>query len=202
MKCSLDISNFLELLIFPILFFSSISLHWSLRKALSLLVILWNSEFKWVYLSFSPLPLASHLFSAIRKASSDNHFAFLNVFFLGMVLISTSYTMLWNSVHSSSGNHSFTCSCWMFPAQLIEETIFSPLYIILFFVIDKATMSMVTQYGPYWVWPCTSEQDPVSPSVSLSHQEASVSPLSLSIREWKPQSQKTNQTDRMDHSLV
>jgi len=27
MKCSLDISNFLELLIFPILFFSSISLH-------------------------------------------------------------------------------------------------------------------------------------------------------------------------------
>jgi len=42
-------------LIFPILLFSSISLHWSLRKAfLSLLAILWNSAFKWVYLSFSP----------------------------------------------------------------------------------------------------------------------------------------------------
>ena len=47
---------------FPILLFSSVSLHWSLRKAfLSLLAILWNSTFKWVYLSFSPLPLASLL---------------------------------------------------------------------------------------------------------------------------------------------
>ena len=65
-------------LVFPILLFPSISLHWSLRKAfLSLLAILWNSAFKWVYLSFSPLPFASLLFSAICKASSDNHFAFL-----------------------------------------------------------------------------------------------------------------------------
>ena len=50
-----------------------------------------------------------------------------------------------------------------------------------------------------------SEQNPVSPSVSFSHQEASISLVSLSIRgqtEWKPQSQKTNQTDHMDHSLV
>ena len=43
-------------LVFPILLLSSISLHWSLRKALlSFLAILWNSAFKWVYLSFSPL---------------------------------------------------------------------------------------------------------------------------------------------------
>ena len=66
-------------LIFPILLFSSISLQWSLRKPfLSLLAILWDSAFKWVYLSFSPLPLASLFFSAICKASSDNHFAFLH----------------------------------------------------------------------------------------------------------------------------
>ena len=40
-------------LVFPILLFSSIYLHWSLRKAfLSLLAILWNSAFKWVYLFF------------------------------------------------------------------------------------------------------------------------------------------------------
>ena len=40
-------------LVFPILLFSFISLHWSLRKAfLSLLAILWNSAFKWLYLSF------------------------------------------------------------------------------------------------------------------------------------------------------
>ena len=49
-------------LVFPILLFSSVSLHWSLRKTfLSLLVILWNSAFKQVYLSFSPLPFASLL---------------------------------------------------------------------------------------------------------------------------------------------
>ena len=64
-------------LVFPILLFSSISLPWSLKKALlSLFAILWNSAFKWVYLSFSPLPFASLLFSAIYKASLDNHFAF------------------------------------------------------------------------------------------------------------------------------
>ena len=44
-------------LIFPILFFSSISLHQSLRKAFySFLAILWNSAFKWIFHSFSPLP--------------------------------------------------------------------------------------------------------------------------------------------------
>ena len=64
-------------LVFPILLFSSISLHWSVRKAfLSLLAILWNSAFRWVYISFSPLHLASLLFSAICKASSESHFAF------------------------------------------------------------------------------------------------------------------------------
>ena len=64
-------------LVFPILLFSSISLHWSLRKAfLSLLAVLWNSAFKWVYLSFSPLPFTSLLFTAICKASSDSRFAF------------------------------------------------------------------------------------------------------------------------------
>ena len=47
---------------------------------LFLLAILWNSALKWVYLSFSPLPFASLLFSVICEASSDNHFAFL---FLG-----------------------------------------------------------------------------------------------------------------------
>ena len=68
-------------LVFPILLSSSISLHWSLREAfLSLLSILWNSAFRWVYLSFSPLPFASLLFSAICKVPSDSHFAFLHFF--------------------------------------------------------------------------------------------------------------------------
>ena len=81
-------------LVFPILLFSSISLHWSLGKAfLSLLAILWNSAFKWVYLSFSPLPFSFLLFSAICKASSDNHFAFLHFFYLGLVLTTDSMNL-------------------------------------------------------------------------------------------------------------
>ena len=105
MKCSLGISNFLEEI--PTLshsVVSSISSHWSLRKAFSsLLAILWNSAFRWEYLSFSPLPFTSLLFSAICEASSDSHFAFFHFFFLGMVLITSSCTMLWTSIHSSSG---------------------------------------------------------------------------------------------------
>ena len=49
------------------------------------------------------LPVTSLLSLAICKASSDNHFAFLHFFSLGMVLISTSWTMLQISIHSSSG---------------------------------------------------------------------------------------------------
>ena len=104
MKCSLGISNFLEeISSLSHSMFSSIYLHWSLRKAfLPLLAILWNSAFRCLYLSFSPLLFTSLLFTAICKASSDNCFAFLHFFFLGMVFITASYTMSWTSVHGSS----------------------------------------------------------------------------------------------------
>ena len=83
--------------------FSSVSLHWSLRKAfLPLLAILWNTAFQWIYFSFYPLSLAS-LLSAICKASSDSHFAFVHFFFLGMVLIPVSCTMSRTDILSSSG---------------------------------------------------------------------------------------------------
>ena len=66
----------------------------SLRKAfLSLLAILWNYALKWVYLSFSPLCLASLLFITICMSSSDNHFAIFHIFYLGMVLITASCAM-------------------------------------------------------------------------------------------------------------
>ena len=65
MKRSLGICNFLEEIsslshsIVP-----SISLQWSLRKAfLSLLPILWNSAFKWKYLSFSLFHFSFHSFA-------------------------------------------------------------------------------------------------------------------------------------------
>ena len=91
-------------LVFPILLFSSISSHYSFRMVfLSFLAILWNSAFRWMYISFSPWPFASLLFSAICKGSSDNPFSILHFFFLGMVLITASCTMLWTSIHSSSG---------------------------------------------------------------------------------------------------
>ena len=48
--------------VFPISLFSSISLHWLLRKAfLTLLTFPWKCVFKWVYLPCSPFPLASLL---------------------------------------------------------------------------------------------------------------------------------------------
>ena len=92
-------------LVFPILLFCSISLHWSPRKAfLSLLAILWNSEFKWVYLSFSPLLLASLLlFLVFVRLPQTAILLFLHFFVLGMVLLPVSFTMLRTSVHSSSG---------------------------------------------------------------------------------------------------
>ena len=75
-KCSLDISNFLkEISSLPHSIVFLCVFHCSHRKAfLSPLVILWNSAFKRVYLSFSPLLFDSLLFTAICKASSISHF--------------------------------------------------------------------------------------------------------------------------------
>ena len=99
MKCSFDISNFLEEnsgLFHSLVFFYS--LQCSFKKAfLSLLGILWNSTFSWVYISHSPLSFASLLSSTICKASSENHFAFLHFFFFGMILVTASCTMLQTS---------------------------------------------------------------------------------------------------------
>ena len=87
MKFTLGISYFLEEIsslshsIVFLYFFALIMEEGFL--ILTLLAILWNSAFKWVYLSFSPVPFASLLFTAICKASSDNHFAFLYLFSWG-----------------------------------------------------------------------------------------------------------------------
>jgi len=91
-------------LVFPILLFSSSSLHCSLKKAFFfLLAILWNSAFSWVYILFLLCLFGAILFLSICKASSDKHFAFLHFFFLGVVSVITSCTLLQTSVHCSSG---------------------------------------------------------------------------------------------------
>ena len=74
-------------LVFSIRLFFSISLHLSLRKTfLSLLPILWNSAFRWIYLSFIFCLSLLFFFQLFCKASSGNHFSFTHFFFLGIIL--------------------------------------------------------------------------------------------------------------------
>ena len=75
--CPLLCSYFYEMflkssLVFSILSFSCISLHYFFKKAfLSLLDILWNSVFSRVYFSLSPLPFSSpQLFLELRQTTS------------------------------------------------------------------------------------------------------------------------------------
>ena len=71
MKCSLGISNFLEVI--PSLSHSVVFLYFfaliTEEGFLSLLAILWNFAFRCLYLSFSPLLFTSLLFTAICMAS-------------------------------------------------------------------------------------------------------------------------------------
>ena len=42
--------------------------------------------------------------------------------------------------------HSFTCSCPAFPAQFIEDALFSPLYILASFVKNKVSIGVWIYY--------------------------------------------------------
>ena len=55
-------------LVFPSLFFPSISLHFSVKKTFLSLLASWNCAFRCLYLYFSPLPLTSLLFLDVLKA--------------------------------------------------------------------------------------------------------------------------------------
>ena len=107
MKCSFGIPNFLEEISGPslsvvFLYFFAVFIEegFLVSPCCSLeLYIQLGIPF-----SLSPLPFASLLSSAICKASSHNHFAFLHLFFSGMVLINGSCIVLQTSVHSSSGS--------------------------------------------------------------------------------------------------
>ena len=96
MKCSLGISNFLEEI--SSLSHSVVFLYFFALIAEEVFLIFpcYSLELciQMLYFSFFLLPLVSLLFSAICKALSDNHFAFLHFFFLGMVLITASCKIL------------------------------------------------------------------------------------------------------------
>ena len=112
MKCSLGISNFFEEIsslshsvVFPY-FFALItekafltspcySLELCIQMGISFLL-----SFTFHFSSF-------HSFC---KASSDSHFAFWHLFFLGMVLIPVSCTVSQTSVHRTSGTLSIRSS--------------------------------------------------------------------------------------------
>ena len=89
MKCLLGISNFLEEIsslshsVLFLYFFALIAEEGFLVSpgySLELCIQIG-------YLSFVPLLFSSFLFTAICKAASDNHFAFLHFFSMVMVLI-------------------------------------------------------------------------------------------------------------------
>ena len=122
MKCSLGISNFFEEIsslshsIIFLYLFELITEEGFLNSPCYSLELCIQMGISFLF-SFA---FASLLFSAICKASSDSHFAFLHFFFLGMVLIPASCTMSRTSIHSSSGTLSY----------LIPRIYFSlPLYI-------------------------------------------------------------------------
>ena len=166
MKCSLGISNVLEeisslsLCIVFIYFFALIA-----EEGFLLCPILWNCIFKWVYLSFSPLLLASLLFSAICKASSDNHFAFLHFFLLGMVLITAFCTMSWTSIHSSSDTLSIRSNplnlfksqqnmLWGSNQLLWHCQLLSAKVAFKRFLIHKMYLEIIRLYISFLIWSC------------------------------------------------
>ena len=136
-------------LVFPILLFPSISLNLSLGKAfLSLLAILWDSAFRWIYLSFSPFflfpffifLLLSFHFSANCKASSDNHFALLHFFF-------SQQSQLPSPVHHLT--HRVEASL-LSPALNIKPFI-KPLipFFFFFFIDSEVVFSLVLNLGKH-----------------------------------------------------
>ena len=104
MKCSLGISKFLEEIsslshsIVFLYFIPQFTIH------LSLLAIFWNSAFKWVYRSFSPLFLLLFFSQLLVKPPQTIILPFCISFSWGWYwLIPASCTMSRTSVQSSSG---------------------------------------------------------------------------------------------------
>ena len=109
MKCSLDISNFLEKIsslshsIVFLYFFALIAEEGFLISPCYSLELCIQMGISFLF-SFA-FCFSSFLSYFLSKASvkPDNHFAFLHFFFIGMVLITASCTMSRTSIHTSLG---------------------------------------------------------------------------------------------------
>ena len=92
-------------LVFPILLFSSISLHWSLKKAFfSLLATLHSYAYIFLFLLCFSLLFFSQLF---MRPPQTAVLLFCIFFFLWIVLFFVSCTMSQTSIHRSSGTLSY-----------------------------------------------------------------------------------------------
>ena len=115
----------------PSLLFSSF--HFSLRKAfLSLLAILWNTVFIWLYLSLSPWLFPFVLSTAICEASSDNHFAFLYFFLVGWFWSLPPVRHSVHQIYSLESTCHFYCIIIRDLIQVIPEWPSSFLYFLQF----------------------------------------------------------------------
>src|SRR5574337_458383 len=105
MKYSIGISNFLEK-IFSLSHSVVFFYFFALFTEEGFLISHFYSSELCIQMGISFLfSFAFHFSSFLSyfKASSDSHFAFLHFFFLGIILITISYTMSQTSIHSSSG---------------------------------------------------------------------------------------------------
>ena len=169
-------------LVFPILLFPSISLHWSLRKAFfCLLAILWNSVFKWMYLSFSPLPFASLLFTAICKASSDKRVYITTTQHRSLLILTTHNIVVVQSLN---------------PVQLFEIPWIAACQASLSITISLSLLKLVSietvmpsnhliLCHPLLLLPSIFPSIRVFFSVSFSHQVAKVLELQHQSFRWK-----------------
>ena len=126
--------------------FFSVYLHCYLRLSyFSLLFFgtLYSDEY-----IFSFLICFALLFSAICKAFSDNHFDFLHFYFMGIVLITTSCTMLQTSVYCSSGALSTRSN----PLTLfVTSTVYTYIYIHMYTYIYIHTYMYMYIYKGFYV---------------------------------------------------
>ena len=97
-------------LVFPILLFSSISLHWSPRRLSYLFLLFFGTLHSNGYIFPFFLCLSLLFFSRLFVRPLQATILPFCISFLGMVLITVSCTMSWTSIHSSSGTLSIRSS--------------------------------------------------------------------------------------------